>query len=78
MNVDLATAPIRRVNISTYVTGQLDRRPKMGGYESGELLESGDIWTLQQIGRNEVVAELKRFIRLYRSFLDRLVHIDER
>ena len=50
----------------------------MGGYESGELLESGDIWTLQQIGRNEVVAELKRFIRLYRSFLDRLVHIDER
>ena len=59
-------------------SGQLDRRPKMSGYESAELIESGDIWTLQQIGRNEVVAELKRFIRLYRSFLDRLVHIDER
>ena len=59
-------------------TGQLDRRPKMSGHESNELIESGDIWTLQQIGRAEVGSELKRFIRLYRNFLDRLVHIDER
>lgn len=59
-------------------TGQLDNRPRARGYTAGSLAESGDIWTLHHIERQDVVAELKRFIRHYRGFLDRLVHIDAR
>lgn len=58
--------------------GQLDQRPRTQGYATESLAESGDIWTLHQVDRHEVCAELKRFIRHYRGFLDRLVHIDAR
>jgi hypothetical protein len=57
-------------------TGELNQRPRARGYSAESLVESGDIWSLHHLERQETVSELKRFIRHYRGFLDRLVHID--
>ena len=57
-------------------TGELNQRPRARGYSAESLVESGDIWSLHHLERQEAISELKRFIRHYRGFLDRLVHID--